>query len=284
MALGDFWDVPAEGSDGSPPTVDVDPAEEHVGAPSKVRLALAKVLPVGDGRHRGASRGGPDRLERNESDSPAVPTPTPLDIGELDDLDGLLRRRNDVLAAAIKRTQDLYIVTDQRQIFRLAATDLFVEKVHSTLGVRARTMWRSGIVATASAIALLVALSAFLVWRADSVASTSISGTLLTLVLVEMLGTALIVFVGVKYLFGLSRSFFHENVTLVARQHALGFGRLYVYSNPDAVRLKDLQDAFGLDLDNTPIFLDIKAKETADTIYSKVTQDLGLSPGRQSFS
>ena len=88
------------------------------------------------------------------------------------------------------------------------------------------------------------------------------------------MATAAIVFLTVRYLIKLSRSFFNENVAIVASQHGLGFGRLYVYTNPDAVRLKDLQDAFGLDLESTPIFLDVKSKETADTLYSKVTQDL----------
>jgi hypothetical protein len=134
-------------------------------------------------------------------------------------------------------------------------------------------------VSTASAVALLIGLSAFLVWRAEAISSTSLSGNDLALGLVEMLASAAIVFFAVRYLIKLSRSFFHENVALVARQHALGFGRLYVYTNPDAVRLKDMQDAFGIDLESTPIFLDMRSRETADTLYSKVTADLGLSLG-----
>ncbi len=89
--------------------------------------------------------------------------------------------------AAIKRTQDLYIVTDQRQIFRLAATDVFVEKSQFMLAQRARTMWRSGVASTVAAVALLIGLAALLVWRAQSVASSSLSGSRLALVLVEML-------------------------------------------------------------------------------------------------
>jgi hypothetical protein len=249
MAVGDFWDVSTVPSNGTQPTPDAVPGEESPPADGKVRLALAKVLPS-EAKHRGGGR----RAGENKSAG--------IGLDELDDVDEALRRRNEILAAAIKRTQDLYIVTDQRQILRLAATDLFVEKAQLVLAQRARSMWRAGIVTTVAAVLLLIGLSAFLVWRAGSIASSSIAANLLVLGLVEMLSAALIVFVAVRYLTKLSRSFFHENASTVAKQ------------------LKDLQDAFGLDLESTPIFLDIKAKETADTIYSRVTQDLGVSPGR----
>ena len=78
----------------------------------------------GEAKHRGAGR------------RRAVPKHAGIALAELDDVDEAMRRRNDILVAAIKRTQDLYIVTDQRQIFRLAATDLFVE--------RAQLVWHSG--------------------------------------------------------------------------------------------------------------------------------------------
>jgi hypothetical protein len=266
MAVGDYWDVAADPADPPNATIeDVPPAAAPTGG--KVRLALAKVLPA-DAKHRGARR-------RGSGDKHAAIT-----LDELDDVDEAMRRRNEILVAAIKRTQDLYIVTDQRQVFRLAATDLFVEKAQLMLAQRARMMWRAGIVSTVAAGALMIGLSAFVVWRAQAFASPSLVGNMLALALVEMGAAAVVVFLTVRYLIKLSRSFFHENVATVAKQHGLGFGRLYVYTNPDAVRLKDLQDAFGLDLESTPIFLDIKAKETADTIYSKVTQDLNLSPGR----
>jgi hypothetical protein len=253
------------------PVAGVEPRSEDVDTDAaagekKARLTLAKVLPV-EAKHRGAGR-------RSSAAKQAG-----LAIAELEDVDEALRRRNEILVAAIKRTQDLYIVTDQRHIFRLAATDLFVERAQFVLAQRARSMWRSGIVSTASAVALLIGLSAFLVWRAEAISSTSLSGNDLALGLVEMLASAAIVFFAVRYLIKLSRSFFNENVALVAKQHALGFGRLYVYTNPDAVRLKDMQDAFGIDLESTPIFLDLRSREAADTLYSKVTADLGLSLG-----
>jgi hypothetical protein len=283
MAVGDFWDVSAAPSNGNQPnpnlvtSAGIDPVTaldqpveevdaEVAAGERKARLTLAKVLPV-EAKHRGGGR-------RSSAAKQAG-----VAIAELDDVDEALRRRNEILVAAIKRTQDLYIVTDQRQIFRLAATDLFVERAQFVLAQRARSMWRAGIVSTASAVALLIGLSAFLVWRAEAISSASLSGTNLTLGLVEMLASAAIVFFAVRYLIKLSRSFFRENVALVAKQHALGFGRLYVYTNPDTARLKDMQDAFGLDLESTPIFLDMRSRETADTLYAKVTQDLGLSLG-----
>jgi hypothetical protein len=269
MAVGDLWDAPGQLPDGAQFG---DVLESEAGPPGsngsgRVRLALAKVLPSNDGKHRGARRrDGEAAALRNAAD--------------LDEIDTALRRRNEILAAAIRRTQDLYIVTDQRQLFRLAATDLFVERAQIALATRARVMWRAGIAATAAAVLLLICLSAFVVWRADSISSASIAANRLVLALVQIAAAVLIVFFAVRYLLALSRSFFRENVALAAREHALGFGRLYVYTNPDAVRLKDLQDAFGLDLDSTPIFLDIKSRETANSIYSTVTQDLGLTPGR----
>ena len=219
----------------------------------KVRLALAKVLPAAEAKHRGVGR-------RSSAAKHAG-----LAIAELEDVDEAMRRRNEILVAAIKRTQDLYIVTDQRQVFRLAATDLFVERAQFVLAQRARSMWRAGVVSTVSAVALLIGLAAFLVWRAEAISSTTLSGNDLALGLVEMLATAAIVFFAVRYLIKLSRSFFHENVSIVAKQHGLGFGRLYVYTNPDSVRLKDLQDAFGLDLESTPIFLDVQVARRPPT-------------------
>jgi hypothetical protein len=281
LAIGEFWNVSADSPKrpevipGAAPAADAGPGETNGPGPEpaaperRARLSLAKLLPS-EAKHRGAGR-------RATSDRNAG-----IGLDELDDVDEALRRRNDILASAIKRTQDLYVVTDQRHVFRLAAADVFVEKAQLVLAQRARVMWRAGIVSTVSAVALLIGLSAFVVWRAEAISSTSIAANLLILGIVEMATAAIIVFVGVRYLLTLSRAFFRENVAVVARQHGLGFGRLYVYTNPDAVRLRDLQDAFGLDLESTPIFLDVKSKETADTIYSKVTQDLGLSspPGR----
>lgn len=276
MAVGDYWDistaapngVDAASADALPDEQPVDIADELLAIERKPRLSIAKVFP-GEAKHRGVGRARA-AAERHAG----------IALGELDDVNEALRRRNDLLVAAIKRTQDLYIVTDQRQVFRLAAADLFVEKAQLSLGQQARSMWRSGIATTVAAVALLIGLSAFLVWRGHAFSTPSLAGTKLALVLVEMGATTVVVLFAVRYLIKLSGSFFQQNVSTVAKQHALGFGRLYVYTNPDAVRLKDLQDAFGLDLESTPIFLDIKAKETADTIYSKLTQDLGPASGR----
>jgi hypothetical protein len=271
MAVGDYWDVP-NGADVSVDALSdegpVDIADELVALEKKPRLSVAKVFPA-EAKHRGVGRA-----------RAAAEKHAGIALGELDDVDEALRRRHDLLLAAIKRTQDLYIVTDQRQIFRLAAADLFVERAQLSLGQQARSMWRAGIAATVGAVVLLIGLSAFLVWRGHAFSSSSLAGSQLVLVLVEMGATAAVVFIAVRYLIKLSGSFFQQNVSTVAKQHALGFGRLYVYTNPEAGRLKDLQDAFGLDLESTPIFLDIKAKETADTIYSRLTQDLGPVSGR----
>ena len=267
MAIGDIWDVSPRPGGAHDVTEPADIPSSANGVDKKVRLGLSRVFST-EAKHRGGRRRA--SAEKHAS----------IAIAELDDVDEALRRRNEVLVAAMKRTQELYIVTDQRQIFRLASADLFVERAQFVLAQRARGMWRAGIVATVSAVALLIGLSAFLVWRSEAISSRFLAGNQLTLGLVEMLGATAAIVVAVRYLITLSRSFFHENVSLVARQHALGFGRLYVYTNPDAIRLKDLQDAFGLDLESTPIFLDIKSKETADTLYSRVTQDLGMTPGR----
>jgi hypothetical protein len=234
----------------------------------KSRLSVLKVLPT-EAKHRGTSRRRASAQRQAD-----------IALAELDDVDLAMRRRNEILLAAIKRTQELYIVTDQRQIFRLAAADVFVERSQLVLRQRGRTMWRAGVVATVGAVVLLVALAAFLVWRAQAIASPAPTGNQLTLGLVEMLGPVVIVFIAVRYLVRLSGSFFQQNVETAAKQHGLGFGRLFVYANPDSVRLKDLQDAFGLDLDSTPIFLDIKAKEANASIYSKLTQDFGSPSSR----
>ncbi len=270
MAVGDIWDLSTKQSNGTVPAADQPerPAESGEPAGAGARLSLAKVLPSA-AKHRGVGR------RRAVAEKHAN-----IALGELDDVEAALRRRNEVLVAAIKRIQDLYIVTDQRQIFRLAATDVFVEKSQFMLAQRARTMWRAGVASTVAAVALLIGLAALLVWRTESASSSSLGGSRLALVLVEMLACAVVVVFAVRYLLKLASSFFQQNVSIVARQHGLGFGRLYVYTNPDIVRLKDLQDAFGLDLESTPIFLDIKARETADTIYSKVTQDLGSATAR----
>src|ERR1700742_4302392 len=116
MAIGDMWDVSAQASNGSFPTPRTGPDDDHPNPPGKVRLALAKVLPTADAKHRGTGR------------RPSVEKRVRAGMAELDDVDAAMRRRNEILVAAIKRTQDLYIVTDQRQSFRLAAADLFVEK------------------------------------------------------------------------------------------------------------------------------------------------------------
>jgi hypothetical protein len=257
---GEWWPS-TNGSYPAPPPLG---AEEQAHAPGRIRMLIAKVLRKDSGKHRGSNR---SRLTSEESDQ--------VDE-DYDGLDAALRRHNDVLAAAIVRTQALQHVYDPRQIFRLASTDLFVEKTNLVLSRRAVSTWRAGTLATTSAVALVLGLSTVLIWRTETISSGTLTTNRLLLAIVQAVLLCAIVLVAVGYLMRLSRSFFREHVTLLARLEALRFGRLFVYTNPDMTRPRDLHDAFEMNLE-TSSFGDAEAKNVADSIYARVAEDLGLT-------
>jgi hypothetical protein len=236
--------------------------DEQVPAPSRLRRLVDKVLRKDSGKHRNSGRrsSGPAELEEDDFDG----------------LEAALRRHNDVLGAAIVRTQSLQHVYDPRQIFRLASTDLFVEKTNLVLSRRAVVTWRAGTLATSSAVALILGLATVLIWRTETFSSGTLTTNRLLLAIVQAVLLCAVVLAVVGYLMRLSRMFFREHVTLLARLEALRFGRLYVYTNPDMTRPRDLHDAFEMNLD-TSSFGQTEVRSVADSIYARVAEDLGLA-------
>lgn len=191
-----------------------------------------------------------------------------------------LKCRTDALVEAQGRLQESMPdrVTNEDLLFRLAAVDLFVEKAQRVLTSRARQMVWAGVAATATSVLVLGTLVLYLATRANVSADLSTNQMIVHVVAAISLGG--VVLVAVKWLVALARSFFHESVILLARRHALRFGRMYVYMNPAEVELDQLREAFDWNRGGESSFLDIKPGEIGQTPWSAFALALGEGIGR----
>jgi hypothetical protein len=201
------------------------------------------------------------------------------DFGEINQL---LAQRSESLKLAIEHLEGLgsSILKDEPEtVFRLAAADLFVEKAQAVLTGRARRMSAAGVVTSGFAIAFLIGLGIYIA-RHTATTPNDLGRNSLILRVVSAISLGAIVLVAVKYLIALSRSFFHESVSLLSRRHALRFGRLYVYLNRGDVDLTHLQEAFDWNRGGDSSFLDIKPSEIGTTPWSQFAKSLGESAGK----
>ena len=92
----------------------------------------------------------------------------------------------------------------------------------------------------------------------------------LILKLFSTLGVTAYIYVSVKLLISLSRSFFHEGLSLFERRHALRFGRMYLYLKKGVVSEKWLETFFQWNKETKTSFLDMKPEVVTETLLHKL--------------
>lgn len=193
-------------------------------------------------------------------------------------VESTLRDRTYILAHAADALQLLEY--DEPTAKRLAAADLFVEKAQAALTQRSRKLYWSGAAITIAAVVLLGGAIAFAFSRLITPhdATTSLSTQDLILAVFQALAFSAFIFVAVKYLIALSRSFFHEATHLLERRHALRFGRLWLYQNTKVPNIDDIMKAFNWNKETTSAFLDIRPEVMTRTIFNDVVDALAKLP------
>lgn len=193
-------------------------------------------------------------------------------------VESTLRDRTYILAHATDALQLLRY--DEPTAKRLAAADLFVEKAQAALTQRSRKLYWSGAAITFAAVILLGGAIAFAFSRliAPHDANTKLGTQDLILAVFQALAFSAFIFVAVKYLIALSRSFFHEATHLLERRHALRFGRLWLYQNPKVPNIDDMMKAFNWNKETTSAFLDIRPEVMTRTIFNDVIDALAKLP------
>ncbi len=88
--------------------------------------------------------------------------------------------------------------------------------------------------------------------------------------LFKTLGITAYIYVSVKLLISLSRSFFHEGLSLFERRHALRFGRMYLYLKKGEVSEKWLETFFQWNKETKTSFLDMKPEVVTETLLHKL--------------
>ncbi len=202
------------------------------------------------------------------------------DRRDLDAVIDLLPIREKALLEAISGLKNLNVNLEMDQLFALAATDVFVEKAQRVLTRRAIALYVSGGIAIFVTVVILIAATLFIAHQLNQPVDEKIIQSTRALILRLFQATALSAFVlaAVKLLVSLTRSFFHEALSLFERRHALRFGRLYVYLKKGAITDKRLEEAFQWNKESRTSFLDLKPEVVAETILHKAFETVSKLP------
>ncbi|NTV60611.1 MAG: hypothetical protein HGA77_04810 [Chlorobiaceae bacterium] len=194
------------------------------------------------------------------------------------------------------KEKEMFLLTEE-QMFSLSITDLFVEKAQAVLSRRGNFLIRAGAFTVFSAIMLLIFGFFVAIFsqplldilqkyinselkiniKFDSV-QTALLGNkrsdgpwvLLLYYLIKTLGITAYIYICVKLLLSLARSFFHEGLSLFERRHALRFGRMYIYLKKGNVSEKWLERFFQWNKETKTSFLDMKPEVLTETLMHKL--------------
>lgn len=204
------------------------------------------------------------------------------DIDDLRAVIGVLPLRHQALIDAIRRFQETdeelnFDVLTPKQQFNLATIDIFVEKAQFVLTRRSDRLFKWGVVSIGGVIFLLIStyVIAFIISYAPS---NDISTNLLILKIFQSIALSAYIYVTVKYLIALGRSFLHEASVLRERRHSLRFGRLFAYLKKGDVTLKELQDSFDWNRTTNTSFLDVNPSTITETLLHKVADAVIKAP------
>lgn len=204
------------------------------------------------------------------------------DINDLRAVIGGLPLRHQALIDAIRRFQETdeelnsNVLTPKQQ-FNLATIDIFVEKAQFVLTRRSNRLFNLGAFSISGVIVLLI--GAYVVaFQISSVTNNDISTNLLILKIFQSVALSAYIYVTVKYLIALGRSFLHEASVLRERRHALRFGRLYAYLKKGDVTLKELQNSFDWNRTTNTSFLDVNPSTITETLLHRLADAVIKAP------
>lgn len=208
-----------------------------------------------------------------------------IDQRDLDSVVDILPLREEALEEAINGLKRLKAITQDfnltdEQIFALASTDVFVEKAQRVLTRRSRSLYISGIIST-SLTFFILGLSIYFIYLqvAEGVPKAIIDSTqALIFRIFQSVALSAFILVALKWLLTLSRSFFHEALSLLERRHALRYGRLFVYLKKGIIDDKILMEAFQWNKETQTSFLDMKPEVISETLFHKVIDAIGKLP------
>lgn len=204
------------------------------------------------------------------------------DINDLRAVIGVLPLRHQALIDAIRRFQETdeelnFDVLTPKQQFNLATIDIFVEKAQFVLTRRSNRLFNLGALSISGVIVLLIG-TYVIAFQISSVTYNDISTNLLILKIFQSIALSAYIYVTVKYLIALGRSFLHEASVLRERRHALRFGRLYAYLKKGDITLKELQTSFDWNRTTNTSFLDVNPSTITETLLHKVADAVIKAP------
>jgi hypothetical protein len=150
---------------------------------------------------------------------------------------------------------------NEAQRFRLAATDIFVEKAQCILTGRGRFLASWGALMGVMAFGCFICPAYYIYQTPLSTVidnRQTIDGYILTLILVKASTVGGLLVAAAVFAMHLCRAFFHEATILFNRRHALRFGRLYVYLYDGQIILDEIEKAFKWSDEFSTAFQDIK--------------------------
>lgn len=97
--------------------------------------------------------------------------------------------------------------------------------------------------------------------------------------LFQSIALSAFILISLKWLFSLTRSFFHGALSLLERRHALRFGRLYVYlKKGNELDDQQLIEGFQWNKQTYTSFLDMKPDKMAETLFHKIIDAFSKLP------
>lgn len=190
-------------------------------------------------------------------------------------LEGTLNRYK-LLKEPLQDLQELLNDFDERdgKLFRLAATDVFVEKAQYHLTKRGVVNY--SIAAFCLLLTIVIAIL-FLLWvsgifphDAQFFNYLDIPTGPLILLILQKLAITSVFLAGIYLTASFGRAFLHEGTILFSRRHSLRFGRLYVYLCDGKISSDDLFKAFGWNIVQTTAFSKVRPEFVTKGIVSQL--------------
>ena len=158
--------------------------------------------------------------------------------------------------------------TQRRACFRLAATDVFVEKAQRLLSHRAQILMFAGTITAAISVLGMIAVAWWI--GENGLIRHTPPRELLAITILKSSSAGALITAAFYLLVSLTRALLHEGTTLYARRHSLRFGRLYVYLNDGDIKFKDLKDAFQWNAEYKSAFKDINSGKVGDSLLKSL--------------
>lgn len=162
------------------------------------------------------------------------------------------------------------------EAFKLAATDIFVEKAQRYLTIRGRYLYLFGGAIALAALLTMVSGAVFL-YRVDVLgllhtkeSVAKVDPAFLTVLVLKATSAGGLVVAAIYFLVSLSRALLHEATVLFNRRHSLRFGRLFVYLMSEKMTRDDLVAVFNWNAEFSTAFKDIQAENITKSPLTKI--------------